>query len=321
MAWPGVPGEALLRWLTAEAGLPAADGPASAQPAGPEPPAPVAGPELRGEPPTPTPPADDLKRINGINAAMEEQLNQAGIRTYAQLADSTTAELSALPGTPAARVTRGWITRARTLLKSRGAQGEASESAPALHATEPAARQAAVLHVEVRFSGDGEVLDHRILRDDHEASQSLDQTDEYIARFFIEQSSRLDDEAGALQRPAEVYLDTTPLQLEELPSTEDGGEARLRARSELSVSGIGAEQLLARGAAYCAYMLGYELQTGETKVLQGLDGQLRPGERNLPIEALLDVPQLGFYRMMLVVLLADHDALSVAMGPRLRVNP
>jgi predicted flap endonuclease-1-like 5' DNA nuclease len=59
---------------------------------------------------------DDLKAIRGIGASMQQRLNQAGIRTFAQLAASTPAALrQALGDVSRLAKVEAWIAQAREL--------------------------------------------------------------------------------------------------------------------------------------------------------------------------------------------------------------
>jgi hypothetical protein len=67
---------------------------------------------------------DDLKQIRGIGPAMEHRLNEAGIFTFAQIADLSNEELTALfsdmPGFSAERITeKDWGNQARLLMEKK----------------------------------------------------------------------------------------------------------------------------------------------------------------------------------------------------------
>lgn len=76
--------------------------------------------------------ADDLKLINGIKTGIERRLHGAGIRTYAQIAAMSEAELAAvvsMPGLSADRIAKlGWVDQARELAGL--AQAATGEPAP-----------------------------------------------------------------------------------------------------------------------------------------------------------------------------------------------
>ena len=59
--------------------------------------------------------ADDLTVIRGIGASLQMRLNQVGIRTYAQLAESTPEELREAAGGLRLANVEDWIERARKL--------------------------------------------------------------------------------------------------------------------------------------------------------------------------------------------------------------
>jgi hypothetical protein len=59
-------------------------------------------------------PAENFRRIPGVGRAIESKLHQAGIRTYAALAEQPADELAALTGVPAHK-TREWADQARAL--------------------------------------------------------------------------------------------------------------------------------------------------------------------------------------------------------------
>ena len=78
----------------------------------------VQKPVVTKAPPAPEPgrTLDDLKAIRGIGASMQQRLNQAGIRTFAQLAASTPAALrQALGDVSRLAKVEAWIAQAREL--------------------------------------------------------------------------------------------------------------------------------------------------------------------------------------------------------------
>lgn len=62
------------------------------------------------------PPADDLREIKGIGRGIAQRLQDAGVRTFVQLAGHAPVELATKAGVPTSRVTRErWIDQARAL--------------------------------------------------------------------------------------------------------------------------------------------------------------------------------------------------------------
>jgi hypothetical protein len=62
------------------------------------------------------PPADDLRQIKGIGRGIVQRLQDAGVRSFAELAGHAPADLAAKAGVPTSRVTRErWIAQARAL--------------------------------------------------------------------------------------------------------------------------------------------------------------------------------------------------------------
>jgi len=98
---------------------PAAGPPPSAAPPPPPPPSPPV--EERAAPPSPVAEAapDDLTSIRGIGPGMRGRLNQAGIHTFAQIAQSTPEELRELLG-DAGRLAKVemWIEQAHDMVGS-----------------------------------------------------------------------------------------------------------------------------------------------------------------------------------------------------------
>jgi predicted flap endonuclease-1-like 5' DNA nuclease len=330
--WPGLPGMALIAWLLAVAELPT-DSPPPLLPAPPD-----AEPVPATPPAEPTAPAgmaeasqaaDDFKQIIGIGAAIEQQLHAAGIRSYAQLAASSPAELSALLGIPVERIARrGWIARARALAKL--------ESLPATTArrkrvvktlqAEPPQPEATgegasdIVFVEVAFDDSGEILEQRLLREGLPAP--LEPPQGHIARFFVEPPASVAETLGAgTQPPVELALEVDDVQIEEVAAAAAGAVQRLRARAALRLAGLEASRLAREGAAYLARLLAYNLESGETKVLACMGGSFDADARDELAEAEFETPEVGRYQLMVVALLADYRALGAASGPRLRVNP
>lgn len=345
IAWPGPPGEALVQWLCAVAGLPreVAAHEAAEQPQGPGPEAQVAAAAPAAEPPAhdspgggsqdtaaepvddkqpgggsqgaTAEPVDDFTQIIGISAATERQLHAAGIRTYAELAERSAAELGALLALPPERISRrGWITRARAL--ARLASLPITQAVPSPAEAPPPEQAATALWVEVLFDEEGAILEQRLLREGEPPAPQPAPEEARAARFFVEAPPAVPGAA-----PIELHCELSGLELEEIPAASPGGVPRLRARSALRVTGLGGAQARREGAGYLVYVLAHELETGATSVLYGTSNRLSPDEDEDPISVEFELPEIGRYQMLLAVLLADGVALSAVAGPRLRVNP
>lgn len=299
-AWPSLPAEPLLAWMMAAVG------------------------ESSGLPQLvlPPPPADDFRQIIGISAAVERQLHTAGIRTYAQLAASTPADLAALLGISAERISRrGWIARARALARladqRNGVDLPASQAVYDSEAAEEVApTQPRSLYIEILFDEDGDVLGQRVLSEGEPALTPPEVGEGYVARFFVEQQLRHEQVAAAYSPntlPVEVELEVDELQIER-------AAGQLRATSTITPAGLGADALCASHSVYFAHLLAYDLDGGETRVLGSGAGELRPDVRSQPLDILFALPEVGRYQILLAVSLADGQALGVASGPRLRVT-
>lgn len=300
-AWPGLPAQPLLAWIAKAVGQPDA---------------------LHQLAP-PQPSADDFRQIIGISAAVEQQLHAAGIRTYAQLAASTPADLAALLGISAERISRrGWIARARALAKLADQQNGAAPSASQplydmAAAEEVASAHSRSLYIEILFDESGDVLGRRLLSEGEPASGSSEASEGYIARFFVEQPLRPDQIAvvgSANELPAEVELEVGELQIEQ-------AAGQLRATSTIAPGGFGAAEFCASQPVYLAHLLAYDLDDGETRVLGSAAGELPTDGRSQPLDILFALPEVGRYQILLAVSLAGGQALGAASGPRLRVTP
>lgn len=70
------------------------------------------------------PPADDLQEIKGIGRGLARRLQDAGVRTFAEVAGHTPAELAAKAAVPTSRITRErWIPQARVLAERSAVAG------------------------------------------------------------------------------------------------------------------------------------------------------------------------------------------------------
>ena len=324
MTWAGAPGDALIHWLLAVAELPAeADRSPQGEAQTPVPPAeapPSAPPAV--EAPLPAPPADDFTQIVGISAATQRRLHEAGIRTYGQLAASSVDELAALLKLQPERITkRGWLTRARALAKLAelpGTPGRARPQ-PEAEAVPPVRPAGPALHIEISFDESGAIYEQRLLREGETLVLPIERGANHLAQFFVEPSALLgaQGEPGGLSA---VELELDELELEEVPGADAAGGPQLRARSTLRLAGIGAE-LLREPSGYLAYLLAYELETGTTRVLKSVAGQLDARVRAEPLELICALPEIGRYQTLLVTTLADWSTLSAISGPRLRVKP
>jgi predicted flap endonuclease-1-like 5' DNA nuclease len=317
--WAGVPGAALIDWLLAVAALPES-APLPVAPAAPDPAAPDPAEAADAHPPT-----DDFKQIIGISAATERRLHEAGIRTYAQLAACSVADLSALLDIPSEKITRrGWITRARALAKLATIAGASRPALPEADTTSTSTplSAGATLYVEVLFDEQGDVVERRMLSATDEVASPGNPEEGYVARCFVEAPA---DEGSILGEPAvapsELQIEVDDVELEALAEAQPGEAGRLLARTHFRLVGLGAEQLVRERPRYLAPVLAYNLETGETKLLSCVGGQLDDEQREVLVEAQFELPEIGRYQILTAVLLASHQRLSAASGPRLRVNP
>lgn len=325
--WPGAPGEALLRWLIEVAELPAEV--VRPQPAPTEAPAPVAA-EVPAPEPEEGEPGDDFTQIIGIGSATARRLQQAGIRTYAQLAARTPEELSAIVHISADRIARrGWIARARALARLASLPPNAGVEAPPPDTRAAGSDLGTALIVELHFDESGDLIEQLLLREGDAPTTVALPGERYIARFFVEPPAAMVGQAtgelslayagGAAPTVAELALDD--LELDELPAAAPGAPPRLRARTTIRRVGLEADMLARAHPDYVAYVLAYALDTGETSVLQSIAGRFNSQTPEEPLEIAFPVPEVGRYQTALVLLCAGFTMVYAATGPRLRVNP
>jgi hypothetical protein len=171
---------------------------------------------------------DDLKQIRGIGPVMEQRLNQAGIFTFCQLANTSTEDLAALfsdkPGLSAERITeKDWPNQARLLMEK-----EAIKDDPP---SEDKGQYSAVFSVDLLLDSQNRVRRTHILhvqsrKEDSWADWNKDRLTDFIfenATIRFEQKSLRQD-----KKPAEIKQLVGDLNITEMEIQASSGKVMHR---------------------------------------------------------------------------------------------
>jgi extracellular elastinolytic metalloproteinase len=289
----------------------------------------------------------DLKRIKGIGPGIERSLHRAGIRTFTQLAALTPDDLVRLVGTAAGlsaqRIAKqDWTGAARELAAAE--EEPAGVGGPEWEAP-PDRQQYATFTVELLLDENGEVRRTRVV---HVQQQDKDGGKDSwpgweggrLVRYFVEHAAlpspppaaaRL--QAGLAEQPLtatgaaaepgpdELLVEMSNITFQQVADAEGvtPGRERIRARVDFRLSGAGSQVVSAGRRTYFVNILAYAITTDETTVLAASHGHLRPGVLDYTSTVEFTPPGVGRYQLLGTVVVSEHNALGVAIGPRLRV--
>ncbi|MGE5376924.1 MAG: hypothetical protein ACM3XO_17865 [Bacteroidota bacterium] len=257
-------------------------------------------------------PADDLKQIRGIGPSIEQRLNQAGIYTFAQLAEMSNKNLAALfsnmHGLSEERIAeKGWTTQARQLIQKEptgellasGSTGQFSAlfSVDLLLDNQNHIRRTHILHVQSRI-------------DDSWAEWNKDRLAAFILENAVFRSSqKISDEEKNTNKVTEVKGD---LHIMDLEIQAGSGQDSRWGVNKNEPFAIGLMLNLERISLHPGSALQYHVEVQAKNLSNGIRQKL--GENNGIIESKTLVPLVvnchplpeGSYRLEACVVLAPH---------------
>ena len=138
------------------------------------------------------------------------------------------------------------------------------------------------------------------------------------------------DKAGLTNmtlKPAAIDLQLTigELRLDEVSIERQIGEPaatkRLRVEVDFEISGPSAYIASAQPSRYVTQILACSSSAGTLTILAGDQRQLRPETLAYAVTLDFDLPNIGQYQLLAVVLLPDNGAAGITFGPTLAVIP
>jgi hypothetical protein len=120
---------------------------------------------------------------------------------------------------------------------------------------------------------------------------------------------------------ADLRIVVGDLELDELTTNQHGGTSAklMRARLGFHLSGLYAGPAAASQARYGAQFTAYNLDSGAALALGGASAQLDPALLDYTAEATFEIPDIGVYQIVGMVVLAADRAAAIGVGPRLTV--
>jgi predicted flap endonuclease-1-like 5' DNA nuclease len=252
---------------------------------------------------------DDLQQIPGIGPAIARRLHAAGISTFAAVAACTPEELARHTGRSAEQIVRmGWIERARDLALSSRAE---SQPAPETKEREDmVSEEPSILFAAILLDEEGEVGDVHLTTAGEIPPEWNDQR---VARFFMEAVAPADTTPSNIA----LHIDNP---LIELIRAQPGkrNAYRLSANATVRIEGV---DTVTAGVSAHLFLLAYNLDSHETHILNTASVSLAAGATGAPFTLDSDLPEVGYYQLVLAALIPEMHILTAVSGPPLRVTP
>jgi predicted flap endonuclease-1-like 5' DNA nuclease len=252
---------------------------------------------------------DDLQQIPGIGPAIARRLHAAGISTFAAVAACTPADLARHTGRSAEQIVRmGWIERARDLALSSRAE---SQPAPETKEREDmVSEEPSILFAAILLDEEGEVGDVHLTTAGEIPPEWNDQR---VARFFMEAVAPADTTPSNIA----LHIDNP---LIELIRAQPGkrNAYRLSANATVRIEGV---DTVTAGVSAHLFLLAYNLDSHETHILNTASVSLAAGATGAPFTLDSDLPEVGYYQLVLAALIPEMHILTAVSGPPLRVTP
>jgi hypothetical protein len=286
--------------------------------------------------------ADDFTRIPGIGPVIQQQLYEAGILRYTQLAALTAEQIAQLvanlPLLSAERIARqNWPAQARAL---------AAQSGPDEHGAADSRLRYATFSVEL-------LLDHlsRVYRTRVVHLQDGDESgwagwDQARMIDFLSRHATLDSAAttaDAAVAPASEYaelpeppqgrsaiatqeglwLEIGEIRLGETTPTVQPGEAadttRAHALLDFRLNGARAAEAHAETLPFTAALLAYPLAGEQVLILATRRDQLSSNHSDHELSFEFELPEQGRYQLVGTIVFADAGVVGSVLGPVLRI--
>lgn len=290
---------------------------------------------------------DDFRKIKGIGDVTAQTLNKLGIRTYAELAQFTSARLVELlkgkiPALSLHRIAKDdWPSQARSLMNKTKKKPEEAQEKPSHRETW---RELADFFISFGYSIDDQGREHLQTKVHHSQADKLYEwdgiaSDQLIA--WILKQANLPEPA-----PAEGQLTKAPLPSSQSLQMGDNKPV-LMALSDVAVNEINAPEGSATGqpenilrietqltlpggelldetldhAAYAVEVYLIDMQTHENQLVNTYSDYLSAGNQRYSITRDIKIPDAGRYQLILFArLLPPLVGIAQAQGPLIRVE-
>ncbi|HEX5688931.1 MAG TPA: hypothetical protein VFX76_02965 [Roseiflexaceae bacterium] len=282
------------------------------------------------------PHADDFTRIPGIGPVIQQQLYEAGIIRYAQLAALTAEQIGQLvanlPLLSTERIAKqNWPAQAHALAAQSGLDEHGAADGRLRYAT---------FSVELLLDPSSRVRRTRVahLQDGDESGWAgwdhARMIDFFAKHATLESAARIAEAAearvtvpphahSALATNDGLWLEIGEIRLGEAPQASYPGKAtgttRAQAQLVFRLNGARAAQAHAETLPFAASLLAYPLAGKQMLILDSWREQLSSSyiEQELSFE--FDLPQKGRYQLVATIVIADAGVVGSALGPVLRI--
>jgi hypothetical protein len=137
----------------------------------------------------------------------------------------------------------------------------------------------------------------------------------------------LDDIMGDLTttgKPTDIQVEISSIQIDEVMAEQEVSgplkTKRLRIQMDFQLSSMATYLVITKQLRYAVHLLAYDLINGQTTTLTSERQELFPeptGGYTSSVE--FEMPEVGQYQLMATIMLPDHDAAGVLLGPVLTV--
>lgn len=145
------------------------------------------------------------------------------------------------------------------------------------------------------------------------------------AQATAEPSAASPVEASATEHAIDLRIEIAGMSITEVPAEQQVSgppiPKRLRAQIDFHLSNTAAYLITASQTSYAIQILAHNLETGAATLLASDQQQLRPEALDYSPALDFDLPALGRYQFVGMVLLPDDSAVGVTLGPLLMVVP
>ena len=294
---------------------------------------------------------DDFRKIKGVGEVTAQALYKLGIRTYAELAQFTSANLVELlrgkiPDLSLHRIEKeDWPGQAQSLLdgtKDRNSHipGELQNNSPHRETW----RELADFFISFGYAIDAQGEEHLQTKIHHSQADQLRQwdgiaSDELIA-WMLKQADLPELAPGAMSGAERALSGGENMQMENktiirmilsdvrvdevrVPADPMGEQSKtfLRIESQLTLLDEGALNQTFERAPYSVEVYLIDLQTHQSKLVSAYSDSLTPGSQSYQIIQDIHIPDVGRYQPILFArLLPPWIGIAQAQGPLIRVE-
>ena len=290
---------------------------------------------------------DDFRKIKGIGEVTALALYELGIRTYEELARSTSAHLVALlkgkiPDLSLRRIEKeDWPTQARTLLEENIRLANETQNLPPHKGVW---QELADFFVSFGYVADAEGQEHLQTKVHHSQADKFGQWDgiatERLVAWMLMQANLPEPTQGEashaenaisnnkISQPdsekfvrivlSDVWVDEVEAP-DDAMQTQTGNLLRIESQLTLPEAELLDERLV--HAPYSVELYLIDMHANQSKLVNAYSNQLIPGKYNYHIIQNIDIPEAGQYQIFILArLLPPSIGIAQAQGPLIRVE-